>query len=75
VEYANRLRLNIPLFLKGLSKGAYVNHINTDIKSGQQSGVEAAPALFINRIRYRNFWSIEHLVRAVITTRNQSAEN
>jgi protein-disulfide isomerase len=75
VEYANRLRLNIPLFLKGLSKGAYVNHINTNIKSGQQSGVEAAPALFINRIRYRNFWSIEHLVRAVITTRNQSAEN
>ena len=66
VEYANRLRLNIPLFLQGLSKGAYVNRIDADIKSGQQSGVETAPALFINTIRYRNFWSIEHLVKAVI---------
>src|SRR6476469_8655859 len=31
VEYANRLRLNVPVFLQGLSKGSYVNHINTDI--------------------------------------------
>ncbi|MFB2894849.1 DsbA family protein [Aerosakkonemataceae cyanobacterium BLCC-F50] len=73
VEYANRLKLNIPLFLQGLSKGAYVNRINTDIKSGQQSAVEAAPALFINRIRYRNFWSIEHLVKAIIAARNSNA--
>jgi protein-disulfide isomerase len=68
--YANRLRLNIPLFLQGLSNRAYVNRINTDIKSGQQSGVEAAPALFINRIRYRNFWSIDHLVKTVIAARH-----
>lgn len=72
VEYANRLRLNVPIFLQGLSKGFYVNRINTDIKSGQKSGVEAAPALFINRIRYRNFWGLEHLVKAVIAARNSN---
>ena len=75
VEYANRLRLNVPVFLQGLSRGSYVNHINTDIKSGQESGVGAAPALFINRIRYRNVWSIEHLVKAVIATRDLNAKN
>ncbi|HIK15651.1 MAG TPA: DsbA family protein [Leptolyngbyaceae cyanobacterium M33_DOE_097] len=61
VEYANRLGLDIPRFLQDLSKSVYLDRIIADIQGGYRSGVEAAPALFINGIRYRNSWSIKHL--------------
>jgi protein-disulfide isomerase len=66
VEYANRLGLDIPRFLQDLSRGVYADRIIADIQSGYQSGVEAAPALFINGVRYRDRWTVEQL-RAAIT--------
>ncbi|MDZ8032089.1 MULTISPECIES: DsbA family protein [unclassified Nostoc] len=66
VEYANRLGLDISQFLQDLSKGAYVNRINTDIESGLRSGVEAAPALFINGIRYLDRWTVEQIMAAIV---------
>lgn len=65
VEYANRLGLDIPRFLQDLSKGVYVDRIIADIEGGYQSGVEAAPALFVNKIRYRERWTIEQLIAAI----------
>lgn len=72
VEYASRLGLDIPRFLQDLSQGVYVEHIIADIQSGYRSGVEAAPALFTNGIRYRQRWTIEQLVAAIMTATNQS---
>ena len=69
VEYANRLGLDIPRFLQDLSKSVYLDRIIADIQGGYRSGVEAAPALFINGIRYRNSWSIKHLVKAIVAAR------
>lgn len=67
VEYADRLRLDISQFLQSISKRVYIDRINQDIDSGHHSGVTAAPALFINRIRYIDRWSIEQLIAAIIT--------
>jgi protein-disulfide isomerase len=61
VEYANNLGLDIPQFLQDLSKQVHVGRINKDIESGLQSGVTAAPALFINGNRYGDRWNIEQL--------------
>lgn len=71
VEYANRLGLDIPRFLQGLSKGAYVDHILADIQSGYRSGVEAAPAVFVNGIRYSERWTIKQLIAALVEAINQ----
>lgn len=65
VEYAHRLGLDVPHFLQDLSGGVYVNRIIADIQSGRRSGVEAAPALFIQGIRYRDRWMIEQLIAAI----------
>ncbi|MBD2532052.1 DsbA family protein [Nostoc flagelliforme FACHB-838] len=70
VEYANRLGLDIPRFLQDLSKGVYVDHIIADIQGGYRSGVKAAPALFVNEIRYRERWTIEQLIVAIVAAIN-----
>lgn len=67
VEYANRLGLNISQFLQDLSGGAHIDRISADIESGKQSGVEVAPALFVNGVRYRERWNIQQLMAAIIT--------
>ncbi|MBD2249562.1 thioredoxin domain-containing protein, partial [Nostoc sp. FACHB-888] len=51
-EYADRLGLNVPQFLRDIARGTYLDRINQDIESGIRSGVTHAPALFINNIRY-----------------------
>jgi protein-disulfide isomerase len=66
VEYANDLGLDIPQFLKELSKQVHVDPINEDIEGGMQSGVTTAPALFINGIRYTERWNTTKLMAAVI---------
>lgn len=66
VEYANNLGLDIPQFLKDLSKQVYVDRINEDIKSGIHSGVTTAPALFINNIRYTGRWKMTELMTAIV---------
>ncbi|MHC0068312.1 DsbA family protein [Nostoc sp. UIC 10890] len=73
VEYANRLGLDISQFLHDLSRGVYFDRINADIEGGLGSGVEAAPALFINGIRYlvgeaspRHRWTVEQIMAAIV---------
>jgi len=66
IEYANDLGLDIPQFLKELSKQVHVNRINEDIEGGIQSGVTTTPALFINGIRYTGHWNTTELMAAMI---------
>ena len=70
VEYANNLGLDIPPFLQDISSQVHIDRINQDIESGLNSGVTAAPALFINGIRYTSRWNIEELMAAIITATN-----
>lgn len=67
VEYANELGLEISQFLQELTKQVHVVHINQDIESGLRSGVTAAPALFINGIRYIGRWNMTQLMAAIVT--------
>jgi protein-disulfide isomerase len=66
VEYANDLGLDIPQFLKALSKQVHVDRINEDIEGGIQSGVTTTPALFINGIRYAGHWNTMKLKAAML---------
>jgi protein-disulfide isomerase len=66
IEYANDLGLDIPQFLKELSKQVHVDRINEDIESGLQSGVTATPALFINNIRYTGRWRMTELMTTIV---------
>ncbi|MBD3885624.1 DsbA family protein [Phormidium tenue FACHB-886] len=66
VEYAKDLGLDICQFLQDISKRVHVDHINKDIESGSQSAVKAAPALFINGIRYTDRWNLESLITALL---------
>lgn len=67
VEYADRLGLDVCKFLQDMARRVYVDRISENIESGIQSGVMAAPALFINGTRYRDRWNIEQLKVAIIT--------
>jgi protein-disulfide isomerase len=66
IEYANDLGLDIPQFLKDLSKQVHIDRINEDIESGIQSGVTTAPALFINGVQYTGHWNKTELMTAII---------
>ena len=70
VEYADNLGLDICRFLQDLSKHVHLDRINQDIESGLHSGVTAAPALFINGIRYTDRWNIQQLMAAIVTASN-----
>lgn len=72
VEYANYLGLNISQFLQDISKQVHVNRINEDIESGERSGIAAAPALFINGIRYLDRWNLEELMAAIVAANSES---
>jgi protein-disulfide isomerase len=63
--------LFIPRFLQDLSKRVYVDHIIADIQGGYRSGVEAVPALFVNGIRYRDRWTVEQLMTAIIAANHE----
>ena len=71
IEYANNLGLDISQFLQDMCKHAHVERINQDSESGYNSEVTAAPALFINGIRYTDRWNIEQLMAAIVTSSNQ----
>jgi protein-disulfide isomerase len=66
VEYANDLGLDIPRFLKDLPKQVHVDRINKDIESGLHSGITAAPALFVNNIRYTGRWIKAEFITAIV---------
>ena len=67
VEYADHLGLDVCQFLRAISRQVHHDRIHEDIASGLQSGVETAPALFINGIQYRDRWALEPLMAAILT--------
>lgn len=67
IEYANDLGLDMPQFLKDLSKQVHSDRINENIAGGIRSGVITAPALFINGIRYTGHWKTTELMTAMVS--------
>ncbi|MBD1868001.1 DsbA family protein [Cyanobacteria bacterium FACHB-471] len=67
VEYANHLELDIPQFLRDISRRVHADRISQDLESGLLSGVTDAPALFINGTRYTSGWDMEQLMAAILT--------
>lgn len=65
VEYAAWLGLDVFQLLREISNQVHHARIKEDTESGSQSGVEAAPALFVNGVRYRDCWNIEQLMAAI----------
>jgi protein-disulfide isomerase len=70
VEYANNLGLDISRFLQDISKQVHVDRVNQDLESGYKSGVTAAPALFINGVRYTGRWNVKQLMSAITMSSN-----
>jgi protein-disulfide isomerase len=70
VEYANCPGPDIYQFLQDPSKQAHADRINQDMKSGLNSGVISAPALFINGMQYRDRWNMEQLMAAITAASN-----
>ncbi|MBE9183074.1 DsbA family protein [Oculatella sp. LEGE 06141] len=66
IEYANDLGLDMPQFLKDVSKQVHIDRINENIEGGIRSGVTTAPALFINNIRYTGRWRMTELMAATV---------
>ncbi|MFB2895835.1 DsbA family protein [Aerosakkonemataceae cyanobacterium BLCC-F50] len=66
VEYADNLGLDVTQFMRDIAQKVHINRINADIESGYQSGVESAPALFINGIRYTDRWTVEQIMAAIV---------
>ncbi|AGY59664.1 DsbA family protein [Gloeobacter kilaueensis] len=69
VEYALQVGLDIPRFLQEVSGGVHRERVEADRQSGQAAGVEVAPALFIDQVRYRGGWSTPELLAAIESER------
>lgn len=67
VEYADRLKLDIPLVLKELSDCIHRDRIQEDIDSGTEHGVNKTPTFFIG-IRQEGTQNLEVLLLQILKT-------
>ncbi|MEH2025342.1 DsbA family protein [Nostoc sp.] len=70
LQYAHEIQLDIDPFLRHMTDHVHAKQITQDIESGIQSGVSSTPALFINKIRYRDAWDMERLLIAIAQVKN-----
>ena len=64
-EHALRLGLEVYQFESALGSGTYLKRVEDDFKSGQRSGVQGTPALFINGERYNGEIDLDTLSAAI----------
>lgn len=64
-ETAAKLGLDIDKFNREFHDGTYSNHLDEDIKSGNDSGVSKTPTFFINDDRYNGPWDLDSLLNAL----------
>jgi protein-disulfide isomerase len=65
VEYAVQINLDIPQLLEELADHVHKDRVQSDIRSGQQHGVEATPTSLIS-IRCQPDQDLESLVQAIL---------
>jgi protein-disulfide isomerase len=64
-HYARKLGLDVDLFDRDLNNQHHLRHIEEDIKTGIESGVDGTPTFFINGIRYFGNWDTVALLNAM----------
>jgi protein-disulfide isomerase len=64
-HYARKLGLDSDLFDRDLNNEHHLRHIQEDIKTGMESGVNSTPTFFINGIRHLGNWDTGTLLNAM----------
>jgi protein-disulfide isomerase len=67
VQYADRLKLDIPRFLREMAGHVHQARIQADSESGKCNGVEGTPTFFIG-VRYEGTQGLETLLLAILRT-------
>ncbi|AFY58921.1 protein-disulfide isomerase [Rivularia sp. PCC 7116] len=67
IEYADRLKLDIPRILRELNERLHQDRIQQDIDSGMEHGVERTPTFFIG-IRQEGTQNLETLLLQILET-------
>lgn len=57
-QYARDLDLNIERFEHDLNSNQRLHHIQEDIRTGIDSGVDSTPTFFINEVHYVGSWDL-----------------
>ncbi|MEH2163133.1 MAG: thioredoxin domain-containing protein [Nostoc sp.] len=65
LQYTYEIQLDIDRFLRDMTDYVHAKRVTQDIQGGIQSGVNSAPALFINSTRYRDAWDTEKLLNEI----------
>ncbi len=60
-NYGETIGVSGKKIVEAIAHRAYIRHIESDVRSGEESGVEGTPALFINGFAYEDQVSIEAL--------------
>jgi protein-disulfide isomerase len=63
--YAEKLKLDIPQFLKDMVSEEIAKKIEDDISTGAKSGVNGTPTFFINNIRFDGPTQLEPLLKTI----------
>ncbi len=66
LEYANAIQLDIDRFLRDMTNHVHSERVTQDMQGAIQSGVDYAPAMFINGDRYRDAWDTDRLIAAIL---------
>jgi protein-disulfide isomerase len=65
MEYAAKVGLDIPRFVREMREGRYLNRIREDFLSGARSGVNGTPTFFINGLRHDGPRDLDTLMAAI----------
>jgi protein-disulfide isomerase len=68
--YARDLNLDVDRFAEEIGSGAYAAKIRDDFRSGVRSGVNGTPSFFLDGLRFDAPWDTDHLVAAVVRSRD-----
>ena len=64
-HYAHNLGLNVDRFEHELNHEHHLRHIQEDMRTGEESGVDSTPTFFINGVRHFGNWAAGTLLNAM----------
>jgi protein-disulfide isomerase len=64
-HYARNSGLNVDKFESDLNKEQHLRHIQEDMRTGEESGVDSTPTFFINGVRQSGNWDVDTLLNAM----------
>ncbi|GAB4226679.1 MAG: hypothetical protein Kow00121_55040 [Elainellaceae cyanobacterium] len=72
VQYADRLKLDIPLFLREMAEHVHRARIQADLDSGERNDVEGTPTFFVG-IRHEGTKNLQRLLLSILQRDQASA--